>query len=226
MAMDDEPLSAITRRPPPPPDLPPPSIPSVPPPSIPGNIPPPSIPANIPPPSLPPVTAGTPPPISASDPPVRVAIKEESDEAGSDTELAPFNTRVIAAVIDVLISVGVQFALVMVLPELMTRISWLVAVGYLLTRDSLPFLGGQSVGKKAMHLKVVTLDGKPLTGNWEPGLIRNAVLCIPFVGMLLELFILLSRDGKPDQGRRLGDEWGKTKVIVVPVEADKANGES
>ena len=217
MAMDDEPLSALKRSPVPPPDLPPPSIPSVPPPSIPPNI---------PPPSLPPVWAATPPPPPASEPPVRIAIKEGLDEAESASELAPFNTRVIAAVIDILISIGVQVALTMVLPGFMDRIIWVVGLAYLLTRDSLPFLGGQSVGKKAMHLKVVTLDGKPLTGNWEPGLIRNAVLCIPFVGVLLELFILLTREGKPDQGRRLGDEWGKTKVIVVPVEEEKVNRES
>jgi len=39
---------------------------------------------------------------------------------------------------------------------------------------------------------------------------------IPFFA-LVEIFILLSREGKPDHGRRLGDEWAKTKVIVVPV---------
>jgi uncharacterized RDD family membrane protein YckC len=172
------------------------------------------------------VGAAAPPLPPASEPPVRIAIKEGRDEVESASELAPFNTRVIAAVIDILISIGVQVALTMVLPGFMDRIIWVVGLAYLLTRDSLPFLGGQSVGKKAMHLKVVTLDGKPLTGNWEPGLIRNAVLCIPFVGVLLELFILLTREGKPDQGRRLGDEWGKTKVIVVPVEAEKANGGS
>ncbi|OYV06761.1 MAG: hypothetical protein CFE26_04530 [Verrucomicrobiales bacterium VVV1] len=217
MAMDDEPLSALKRSPVPPPDLPPPSIPSVPPPSIPPNI---------PPPSLPPVWSATPPPPPASEPQVRIAIKEGGEEEGAASELAPFNTRVIAAVIDILISIGVQVALVIVSQGFMNRLGWVVGLAYLLTRDSLPFLGGQSVGKKAMHLKVVTLDGKPLTGNWEPGLIRNAVLCIPFVGMLLELFILLTREGKPDQGRRLGDEWGKTKVIVVPVEAEKVNGGS
>lgn len=217
MAMDDEPLSALKRSPVPPPDLPPPSIPSVPPPSIP---------ANIPPPNLPPVGAATPPPVFPSDPPVRIAIKEGDEEEEATSELAPFNTRVIAAFIDVLISIGLQIALGMVLPGFMDRIIWVVGFAYLLTRDSLPFLGGQSVGKKAMHLKVVTLDGKPLTGIWEAGLIRNAVLCLPVVGVLLELFILLTREGKPDQGRRLGDEWGKTKVIVVPVEAEKVNGGS
>src|SRR6476660_7738090 len=123
MAMDDEPLSAITRRTPPPPDLPTPSSPSVPPPNLPPDI---------PPPSLPPTGAATPPPppTPVSEPAVRIAVKadREGDEGG--LVLAPFNTRVIAAVIDVLISVGVQIALGMVLPGFLARITWAVGVGY------------------------------------------------------------------------------------------------
>ncbi len=83
-----------------------------------------------------------------------------------------------------------------------------------MTRDSLPFLGGQSVGKKAMKLKAVTLEGKSLVGNWEAALIRNGVLTIPFF-VMVELYVLLSREGKPGHGFRLGDEWAKTKVIIA-----------
>ena len=79
----------------------------------------------------------------------------------------------------------------------------------------LQFLGGQSVGKKAMKIRAVTLDGKSLVNNWEPALIRNAILAIP-VFPLIELFVLLTREGKPEQGRRLGDEWAKTKVVMAP----------
>lgn len=168
------------------------------------------------------MTEPIPPPASATGgaPEVKVSVKQDREDDEPQSDLAPFNTRVIAAVIDLLIAFGLQIALSMLLPTILDRVIWVVGVGYILTRDSLPFLGGQSVGKKAMHLKVVTLDGKPLTGNWEPGLIRNALLCIPFVGAALELFILLTREGKPDQGRRLGDEWAKTKVIVVPVQTE------
>jgi uncharacterized RDD family membrane protein YckC len=84
----------------------------------------------------------------------------------------------------------------------------------MVTRDSLPFLGGQSVGKKAMKLQVVTLEDKPITGNWEAALIRNGVLLIPFFG-LIEIYVLLTREDKPERGRRLGDEWAKTKVIIA-----------
>jgi len=90
----------------------------------------------------------------------------------------------------------------------------LVGLAYLVTRDSLPILGGQSIGKKAMHLRALTLDGESLVGNWRPGLLRNVTVAIlPFA--LVELFILLTREDKPEHGRRLGDEWASTKVIVA-----------
>ena len=188
------------------------------PPSVPQGPPPPDLPKpSIPPPSLPRVPDPIPAPVPNETPEIKESLKGDEEGVEPESDLAPFNTRVIAAVIDVLIAVGVQIALALVLPPFMSKVTWAVGLGYLLTRDSLPFLGGQSVGKKAMHLRVLTLDGKPLTGNWEPGLIRNALLCLPLIGGFLELFILLSREGKPDQGRRLGDEWAKTNVILEPI---------
>jgi hypothetical protein len=74
-----------------------------------------------------------------------------------------------------------------------------------------------------MKIQTVTLDGKSLVGNWEAALIRNGVLIIPLFP-LVELFILLTREDKPERGRRLGDEWAKTKVIIEekpePVDSD------
>lgn len=190
--MDEDPNTPASQGPPPP-DIPKPSIP---------------------PPVIPPVTAAAPPPVSADvAAPVQIGSKVGEVETGE--VLAPFNSRLIAAVIDVLILVGLQIALHVVLPGFMAHVAWVVGLGYLVTRDSLPFLGGQSVGKKAMQLRAVTLDGKALTGNWEPGLIRSGVLLLPFFP-LVEIFVLLTREGKPERGRRLGDEWAKTKVIVVP----------
>lgn len=66
-----------------------------------------------------------------------------------------------------------------------------------------------------MKLKVVTMDGQSLAGNWEKAAIRNAVLIIPFFPRV-ELLILLIREDKPDRGRRLGDEWAKTRVMLAP----------
>jgi uncharacterized RDD family membrane protein YckC len=184
--------------------------------------PPPDLPkADLPPPSLEPVN--TEPAQSAGTPVVNVRIREAGaaeDDASKAGARASLNTRIVAAVIDSLVSSGLMIAASFVLPHFAEKIAWLLGVGYMVTRDSLPFLGGQSVGKKAMKLRAVNREGQSLTGNWEAALIRNAILMIPFFG-LIELFVLLTREGKPEQGVRLGDEWAKTKVIVAetPPEA-------
>lgn len=139
---------------------------------------------------------------------------EEGDESPA-AALVTFNTRMTAAAIDIVVAMGITIGLTFILPGFATRLAWLTGVAYMVTRDSLPFLGGQSVGKKAMKLKAVTLEGKSLVKNWEAALIRNGVLIIPFFG-LVELFILLTREDKPERGRRLGDEWAKTQVIPEP----------
>jgi uncharacterized RDD family membrane protein YckC len=179
----------------------------------------------IPPPTLP----QAPPPgkKAPAAPAVNVKIREpgkpgeERPETGGP---APFNTRILAVMIDVVLALGLQISAAWILPSFAGKIAWLVGIGYFVTRDSLPFLGGQSVGKKAMKLRAVTLEGKPLTGNWEPVLIRNGVLLIPFFP-LIELFVLLTREDKAERGRRLGDEWAKTKVILEPEKpaADEGN---
>ncbi|RYD39927.1 MAG: RDD family protein [Verrucomicrobiaceae bacterium] len=154
----------------------------------------------------------------AGAPPVKVHIRDGDDPLPAGVGEASFNTRVIATVIDMVVSAGAMILLVFILPSFASKIAWVLSMAYLVTRDSLPFLGGQSVGKKAMKIRAVTLDGKPLTGNWEAGAIRNAVLLIPLFP-LVELFLLLTRESGPDRGRRLGDEWAKTKVILEPTTA-------
>ena len=196
-----------TRPTPPPPDLPryTPPVPSLqPPPATPSPDAPPPF---FPPPDSPPVE---------EPPKLRIRVAPEPDiDHSPHGALAPFNTRVIAAGIDGLLALGLSITAWVILPgTLGTSLLWLLGPAYLVTRDSLPFLGGQSIGKKAMHLQALTLDGESLAGNWQPGLLRNAPLAIlPFA--LVELFILLTREDKPEHGRRLGDEWANTKVIVV-----------
>lgn len=135
----------------------------------------------------------------------------------ADPEAAPgtvsFNTRAIAAVIDAVISTGITILLYIILPGFAEKLAWMTGAAYLLVRDSLPFLGGQSVGKKAMKIQVVTLEGKSLVSDWQTAIIRNGPLIIPLFAFV-ELYILLNREEKPERGRRLGDEWAKTKVIV------------
>jgi uncharacterized RDD family membrane protein YckC len=186
-----------------------PATPAVPPPDLPKYTPPaPSIA------TAPVITApAVPSPEEARRVNLKVA-KEVPDEATLNGAPAPFNPRVVAAVIDLLLAVGLGIAAAIVLPNfLSSKFAWLIGIAYLVTRDTVPFLGGQSVGKKAMGLKALTADGQPLAGNWEAGLIRNGVLLIPLFP-LIEVFILLTREDKPERGRRLGDEWAKTKVVI------------
>jgi uncharacterized RDD family membrane protein YckC len=191
----------------------------------PPHIPPPSLAPPPPPPlsplerSLPASDTAAPASVPAGGEPVKVKIRTVSDALEEEDRegLAPFNPRVIAFVIDVVVTLGLGMAAVWLLPAFAEGIGWLVGIAYLVTRDSLPFLDGQSVGKKAMKLRAVTASGASLSGRWEPGLIRNGVLAIPFFA-LVELYILLTREDKPGHGQRLGDEWAKTKVIAVPDE--------
>lgn len=114
--------------------------------------------------------------------------------------LASDGNRILAYIIDALISVGLYF---------IPMVGWVVGAAYMLTRDGLPFFDGQSVGKRAMGIRAVTLDGASLANNWGPALIRNLVLFIPLFP-IVELIVLLSNPNK----QRLGDQWARTKVVV------------
>jgi len=108
--------------------------------------------------------------------------------------------RIVAYLIDV-----VLVAVVSIVPF----VGWIAGLAYLLTRDALPFLDGQSIGKKVMKLRAVSAeDDQPLTNNWGPSILRNIVLFIPLFP-LVELIVLLTNDQK----LRLGDQWAKTRVV-------------
>ena len=201
--MDEQPDNApeITPVSPPKPVIPPPDLSRPPPP---------------PPSPLDSLPRSSPPLGSEGNAAAKVNLRVASDEDESPASgLAPFNTRITAAALDLVVATGITTGLFFILPGFADRLAWLTGIAYLITRDSLPFLGGQSVGKKAMKLKAVTLDGQSLVSNWSAALIRNGVLLIPFF-WLVELFILLTREDKPERGRRLGDEWAKTQVIIEP----------
>lgn len=117
--------------------------------------------------------------------------------------------RVIAGFIDGVIWCGVMALFMMFLPDL---IGYVLGLAYFVTRDTLPFLGGQSVGKKAMGLMAVTSEGKSLRDDWKTGAIRNIACGIPFF-VFVELFVLINRQEQPKPLLRLGDEWAGTKVI-------------
>lgn len=78
---------------------------------------------------------------------------------------------------------------------------------YMLVRDALPFLDGQSVGKKVMKIRVVTQDGDSISNNWAASAIRMIPLYIPLLN-LYELYKFFT-------GQRLGDDWAKTRVVAA-----------
>ncbi|MBX7241281.1 MAG: RDD family protein [Bacteroidia bacterium] len=86
-------------------------------------------------------------------------------------------------------------------------IGQLLALIYFLTKEALPFLGGQSIGKKLMKIRVVTEDGNSVANNWGASAIRAISLIVPLLN-LYELYLVFTN--KP----RLGDQWAKTRVVA------------
>ena len=114
---------------------------------------------------------------------------------------ASLGNRIVAVLIDGILTMAVSIVPI---------VGWIIGVAYFLTRDALPFLDGQSLGKKAMKLRAVdAATGKPLTNQWGPSIIRNIVLYIPFF-FIVELIVL----GNNKEGQRLGDQWAKTRVVT------------
>lgn len=125
---------------------------------------------------------------------------------------ASLGQRIGAALIDVLVASAMAYAA----NRAFGGLGYALNLAYLLTRDSLPFLDGQSIGKKALNLRAVTEDGKSLSGNWNAGLLRNISMAVPILP-LVELIIMIINKDKPGGIRRLGDQWAKTKVVTVAV---------
>jgi uncharacterized RDD family membrane protein YckC len=151
---------------------------------------------------------------------VRVAEGDATDEPG---ELrAPFNPRFIAAVIDLLITGGVFYSVFWIMPGSLEWLAWPAGIASWVLRDSLALTNGRSIGKSTMKLQAVELDGSSLVGKWRTATIRNLpFIILPF--LLVELIVLLTREEQPTKRGRLGDDWAKTKVVVVPEpEAEEA----
>jgi uncharacterized RDD family membrane protein YckC len=152
---------------------------------------------------------------NATQSPYQSPATTSTTARGAASSIAPLVTRVIAMVIDVVVYMAIFYIPFLVLPAAVRNLSFLPALGYFLLRDGLPFLDGQSIGKKAMGIRAVTSDGRSLSGNWGPAIIRNAVFMIPCFA-IVELIVLITRQGKSQEGLRLGDDWAKTKVIMAP----------
>lgn len=143
------------------------------------------------------------------------AMQSAGQITGVVGEEAPLGARIVAQLIDWVVACVLSFVISFILGLISAKLGLLgglAALGYFLLKDALPFLNGQSIGKKLMKIQAVTEDGKSLSGNWVPSLVRNGVLFIPFF-VFVELFILAT--AKDKKLRRLGDQWAKTKVVVV-----------
>ena len=131
----------------------------------------------------------------------------------TETVTAPFTERIIAAVIDIIIVIGLCF---------FPRIGWMIGIIYHLTRDSMPFLNGQSFGKHLMQIKVIALPQKTSLTNYpEKSIIRGLVMLIPILN-IIDVWYFLSK------GYRLADQWAETTVVryVKDDESETTDGSS
>ena len=119
----------------------------------------------------------------------------------SNTPNASVGSRIAGYLIDLVIIVVVSFIPVA---------GWIAAPASMLTRDALPFLDGQSIGKKLVGIRAVDKHGAALTNKWEPALIRNVVLFIPLFPFVELIVLLTNKDIL-----RLGDQWAHTRVVNV-----------
>jgi uncharacterized RDD family membrane protein YckC len=106
--------------------------------------------------------------------------------------------RLLAALID-----GVLILLVSA-----TGIGSVIGLAYHLTKDALPFLNGQSLGKKLFKLRVVYADtNQPITNNYEKAMVRSITLLIPIFNVI-DAFMVFTKDRT-----RFGDQWARTIVV-------------
>ncbi len=85
----------------------------------------------------------------------------------------------------------------------------LIALAYCFTKDALPFLKGQSLGKKALGIRVVKDGtGGDITGDYAASAVRQVPLMIPVLNLVDSLMVFSAR------GRRFGDRWAKTVVVL------------
>ncbi len=141
--------------------------------------------------------------------------------------------RFIAAFID---------GLIMMVPSFIPVLGAMIGAAYALTKDAVVYevtgnedFRNRSIGKKVMELEVAQVEGGDADYiDWGTSIKRNLPLAIgtlimiipvigwvigPIVGLIVGLIevILVVTDS---EGRRLGDKFGKTQVIMTETEAE------
>ncbi|WP_010664193.1 RDD family protein [Marinilabilia salmonicolor] len=113
-------------------------------------------------------------------------------------EKVPLSERLMAGLVDIVIAV---------LISLFPKIGWMFGVIYLLAKDSLSFLNGQSFGKKIFNLRTIALPHYASLSGWpEKSIIRGLVQIIPVLN-IIDLYQLIT------QKVRIADKWAETRVI-------------
>ena len=85
-----------------------------------------------------------------------------------------------------------------------------LALVYLLVKDALPFLNGQSLGKKAMSIRVIDNNtASIITNEYGKAISREIIQWIPLLNLVDAIMVFSSG------GRRLGDKWADTYVVEV-----------
>ena len=128
-------------------------------------------------------------------------MPETENTYATSTTRADKGERVVATVIDLVVAGALSSIF-------FHPIAWAVSAGYLLTRDALPFLNGQSIGKKVLNLRAVKKDGRHLTDDYGSSVLRNLPLVFPLFQVIELVFLWVSQDS-----RRIGDQFADTKVI-------------
>ena len=116
-------------------------------------------------------------------------------------ELASPGARFVAALID-----GVLAGIASAVPA----VGIVISIAYSLVKDALPFLEGQSIGKRAMGIRAVREGtGEPLTNDYVTAIVRQVSLWIPLFNIIDACMVFT------DHRRRFGDRWAKTVVVVA-----------
>ena len=136
-----------------------------------------------------------------------------------ETQFTSLSTRVKATAVQRFVAYFID-GLVAYIPMLILglinyRLSFIgvvIALAYFFVKDALPetagFLGGQSIGKKLMGIKVIKEDtGGSLVGDYGTAITRQVSLIIPFFN-IVDMLMVFSDDSK-----RFGDKWAKTIVV-------------
>ncbi len=148
----------------------------------------------------------------------RVRI-ETTQNVPIEYEIANIGDRLLAALIDWLILLAYLFLVVIINPQLPAPVrAWLgwsiVFLIFLYDPVCEIFLNGQTIGKKARHIKVARLDGsQPNIGNYLlRWLLRPIDIGLSFGGVAIVAILWSGR------GQRLGDLLAGTTVIKLKQE--------